>query len=472
MDTSIHREKKPISAFPPPLEQRLAEFELIFDAAPVGIFLCDPEFRFIRVNRHLAVEINGIPVERHIGKLMCKIVPELWPILEPILRRVLKSGRSILNIEIEGETLKAQGIMRTWEASYFPIRDEFGHVAAIAGIISDITDRKALERARAEESGRLQRLFDANLFGVATASDAGITEANDAFLNLVGYSREEFVRAGLDWRKITPPEQLADKAADLEKLKETGILTASEKEYVRKDGRRVPVLVGATLVDREPPRWLAFALDLSSEKANEQHIRQLLQEATHRSVNLIAVIQAIAHQLAKTAGSLKDFDQKLSARLQALANIQSQLSKDSWHGGTVRDLVLGQLAHCADLVDHRILLEGARVTLTAAACQHLGMAIHELCTNALKHGALSGDRGSVTIRWSLQPPDRLDMFQIEWIEAGGPAVVEPTRHGFGHQVITEITPRALEAKMNYRFRKEGLFWSLTIPAKFVLKEPG
>jgi PAS domain S-box-containing protein len=384
---------------------------------------------------------------------------------------VLESGESILNIEVEGQTLKALGVARTWEASYFPINDDTGDVTAIAGIISEITDRKALERARAEEGRRLQRLLDANLFGVATANDAGITEANDAFLDLVGYSREEFVRLGLDWRKITPLEQLTDKTADLEKLKATGLLTASEKEYIRKDGRRVPVMVGATLVDRDPPRWLAFALDLTSEKANEQHIRNLLQAATHRSINLIAVIQALAHQLAKIADSLQDFDEKFSARLQALANIQSQLSKASWHGGTVRDLVLGQLAHCADLVGRRILLEGAPVTLTAAACQHLGMALHELCTNALKHGSLSGDSGIVTVRWSLQPPERPDAFHIEWIEAGGPAVVEPKRHGFGHQVITEITPRALDAKMDYRFRKEGLFWSLTIPARFVVKDP-
>lgn len=461
-------------AFDPSLEQRLAELELIYDAAPIGIFLCDRDLKFIRVNRHLAVEINGIPVEEHIGRSVWEIVPELRQTVEPMFRRVLDFGETILRFELEGETPKARGVRRTWEASYYPIRDEDDHVVAISGIVDDVTDRKAIERARADDRARLQRLLDANLFGVVTSTLEGVMEANDAFLDLVGYSREDFLRHGLDWRKITPPEHVPKRIAIIEQLKDTGTCAAFEQEYIRKDGRRVPVMIGATLLDREPLRWIAFALDLSGRKGREEHIRHLLQELEHRTKNLISVIQAIAHQIVRTSSSLEDFDSRFSARLQALAGIQNLLVLDSWRGAPVRELVLSQLAHCAHLVGRRILLEGPSVSLTAMACQYIGMALHELCTNALKYGSLSGEAGTVTIRWSCQPTERPETFRIEWVEAGGPIVGPSTRNGFGYRVVTQFVERALEAKVSYDRKKAGLQWSLAMPSRFVLngQHPG
>lgn len=451
-----------------PLERRLAELELIYDAVPVGIFLCDRDFRVIRVNRHLATEMVGVPIEQHIGKIAWEIVPNLRRTVEPMFRRVVEFGESILKVEIEGEMPKAPGTRRSWEASFYPIRDENDDIVAISGVVEDITDRKAVEKARVQEQARLQRLLDANLFGVVTATAEGVIEANDAFLDLLGYSREDFLKHGIDWRKIIPPEHFATDIAVWEKCSKTGICPASEKEYIRKDGRRVPVLVGATLLDREPLRWVAFVLDLSQREADEERIRQLLAEMTHRTKNLITVVQAIAHQIIKTSSSLEEFAPRFSARLQALAGIHALLAEDNWQGASVRELVLSQLAHCGDLLEQRIQLEGPSVSLAASACQYIGMAIHELCTNALKYGSLSGDTGTVTIRWSLQPAKQPKTFRIEWSEAGGPLVREPLRHGFGHQVITQFASRSLDAKVSYRYSGQGVLWSLTMPARFLL----
>jgi len=452
----------------PSLEQRLAELELIYDAAPIGIFLLDRDLRCVRVNRHLAVEIDGIPIEHHIGRIVWDIVPDMRKAIEPLLRRVLDSSEIILKAEVEGATPKAPGLSRSWETSLYPICDEHDHVVAISGIIDDITDRKEIERARADEKARLQRLLDANLFGVVTSTLEGVMEVNDAFLDLVGYSREDFLRHGLDWIKITPPEHLPKSMAAIEQLKKTGICPAFEKEYFRKDGRRVAAMVGATLLDREPLRWIAFALDLSGAKAREEHIRQLLQELRHRTKNLVAVIQAIAHQIVKTSSTPEEFEQHFSTRLQPLARIHDLLIEDGWRGAPVRDLVLSQVAHCADLVDRRVLLEGAPVSLAATACQYIGMALHELCTNAMKYGSLSTETGTVTIRWSCRPAARPETFRIEWIEAGGPIVRPSRRKGFGHRVLTLFVERALEARVSYSHRQTGVRWSLVMPSRFLL----
>jgi PAS domain S-box-containing protein len=257
---------------------------------------------------------------------------------------------------------------------------------------------------------------------VLTGTSERVTEANQAFLDLVGYSRQDFLQHGLDWRKITPPEHAAQDAAALDALNKTGVCPLFEKEYIHKRGHRVPVVIGAALLDREPLRWIAFALDLSESKAREEHIRHLLQELTHRAKNLIAVIQAIAHQIIATSTSLKEFDERFSPRLHALAGIQDLLVQESWRGAPVRELVLSQLAHCTDLIHRRILIAGPPVSLTVTACQYIGMALHELCTNALKYGALSTETGTVSIRWSLRPSKRPEHFHMEWLESDGPSV--------------------------------------------------
>ena len=451
-----------------PLEQQLAELEVIYDAAPIGIFLCDRDCRFIRVNRHLALELMEISAAAHIGKTPWDLLPSLKNTLEPVLRRVLDAGETILKLEFACEMPKAPGLTCTCEASFYPIRDENEQVLAVAGIIDDVSDRKEAERARAEEQARLQRLLDANLFGVTIATPEGVISANDAFLDIIGISREEFVQHGTDWRKITAPELLPDNMARLKTLRDTGICPAFEKEYVRKDGTRIPVLIGGTLLDREPFRWIAFTLDLSKQKAREEQTRNLSRELAHRTKNLIAVVQAIAHHLAQRSGSVEEFEKQFGVRMQALAGIHGLMVQEDWRGAPVRDLVLTQLAHCADLVGKRIVLEGPPVSLTAESCQYIGMAINELCTNALKYGALSGDRGTVTIRWSLQPPERPVHFEMEWIEAGGPAAKSPRQYGFGHEVTTEIVARALDGKASHRFHRRGVHWSLAIPAACVV----
>jgi two-component sensor histidine kinase/PAS domain-containing protein len=211
-------------------------------------------------------------------------------------------------------------------------------------------------------------------------------------------------------------------------------------------------------------RMVGTARDVTERKQREAHVRFLMREIAHRSKNLLAVIQAMARQTAVTAGSAHDFEQIFSARLQALAASHDILMDEDWHGASIDELVRTQVGHYVDLIGTRIDPTGPDIMLKPEAAQNLGLALHELSTNAAKYGGLSNEDGHVEIRWDL----REDRFWIRWQEIGGPPVSPPAREGFGHKVVTRIVTLALEGKVDLRFEPNGLVWTLDIPDKYVL----
>ncbi|GAC1335289.1 MAG: hypothetical protein NVSMB26_19510 [Beijerinckiaceae bacterium] len=211
-------------------------------------------------------------------------------------------------------------------------------------------------------------------------------------------------------------------------------------------------------------RMVGTARDVTERKQRDAHVRFLMREIAHRSKNLLAVIQAMARQTAVTAGSAHDFEQIFSARLQALAASHDILMDEDWHGASIEELARTQVGHYTDLIGTRIDLGGPEIMLKPEAAQNLGLALHELSTNAAKYGALSNEHGYVQIRWGMEAAE----FKISWQEIDGPKVSAPAREGFGHKVVTRIVSLALEGKVDLRFESAGLIWTLRIPEKHIL----
>jgi two-component system CheB/CheR fusion protein len=184
----------------------------------------------------------------------------------------------------------------------------------------------------------------------------------------------------------------------------------------------------------------------------------LLGELTHRVRNILAVIQAIARQTLQSSTAKEDFVGRFEGRLSALASAHSLLVQSDWRGADLRELAQQQLAAYATDAD-RLHVEGERISLPADMATPFGLILHELATNAAKHGALSGPRGKVSISWRLEARNNQRQLRFDWTETGGPAGVQPTRHGFGTTLIDSGLPGA---QVSREFRPEGFVCSIDL----------
>jgi PAS domain S-box-containing protein len=206
------------------------------------------------------------------------------------------------------------------------------------------------------------------------------------------------------------------------------------------------------------------SVDVTERKEGEAHLRLLMRELTHRSKNLLAVIQAMARQTARHAGSIDGFLNQFSARLQALAASHDLLVRESWHGASLREIIRAQLAAYIGSGEGQVELDGEPVALKPEAAQNLGLALHELAVNAAKFGALSVPNGRVSIDWSL----RDNAVDLNWREHNGPKVKMRRKKGFGSMVIERNLTRAFDAEVNLEFDPDGLRCHIVIPASQVL----
>lgn len=211
------------------------------------------------------------------------------------------------------------------------------------------------------------------------------------------------------------------------------------------------------------------AVDMTERKEGEAHLRLLLRELTHRSKNLLAVIQAMARQTAHHAGSVDGFLSQFGARLQALAASHDLLVRESWYGALVDELVRSQLATFIDSGgEDRVTIAGPSVALKPEAAQNLGLALHELAANAEIFGALSVPEGRLSVTWEQHKGAEGPTLTLDWREQAGPIVKPRRKRGFGSMVIERNLARALEAEVNLEFDPDGLCCHIVIPASQIL----
>jgi two-component sensor histidine kinase len=184
-----------------------------------------------------------------------------------------------------------------------------------------------------------------------------------------------------------------------------------------------------------------------------------MREMNHRAKNMLGLVQAIARQTATK--NPEDFINRFSERIQALSANQELLVRGEWKGVETEDLVRAQLAPFADLIGTRIATQGPKLRLKAAGAQAIGLALHELVTNAEKYGALSTDAGRVDICWATDG----DIFTMSWVERGGPPVSAPNRQGFGTTVMKAMAESSVNGAVDVDYAPSGLTWRLTCPAE-------
>jgi two-component sensor histidine kinase/PAS domain-containing protein len=247
----------------------------------------------------------------------------------------------------------------------------------------------------------------------------------------------------------------------------------AEYRILKPDGQ-VHWLAGyGRVLDRQPNgkahRIINVATDITERKAAETHQRFLLQELSHRSKNLLTLVQSIADQSFRKSKNQKDFQSRLSGRLGGLAASNALLAQGDWRGSSLRELIEFQLAPFIDLSSSQLEMHGAEVNLTADASQAIGLALHELATNAVKHGALSSPRGRLDISWTVDQTSSAGGLKLDWRESDGPPVATPKQNGFGHVVIKNMIEQAVRGSVEINFAEEGLHWSLQAPGSVFLR---
>jgi two-component sensor histidine kinase len=226
---------------------------------------------------------------------------------------------------------------------------------------------------------------------------------------------------------------------------------------------------GVAEVDRALDAFVAAAGTLEQHEKDrderEAHVRLIMRELSHRSKNLLAIVLAIARQTSRTTSNFEEFEQRFNARIQALADAHDLLVEQQWAGAALEDLVRAQLSAFGT---ERVTTSGDKVMLRAEAVQNVALALHELATNAVKHGALSVPQGRIAINWT---PHGDGGVRLTWRETGGPPVTEPERKGFGRFVLERVTVNALGSG-GTQFWPSGLVWTCDINAEHLVQPPG
>jgi PAS domain S-box-containing protein len=431
--------------------------QLIYDTAPIGLAFLSPDCRYVHINQRLT-DICGISIEGHLGRTVRECVPALADSVEDIVRSIMATGEPVIGVEVAGQR-DDQAEHRSWITYWHPHRAPDGTIVGVNVAAEEITERKRAEAAVRASEVQFRTLADSipQLVWMAEA-DGRIFWFNGHWYDYTGAPSGDVHMH--DWQALIAPASLPKARRRWVQALRAGTALEMELLLLGKNGQYRPFLTRVIpLRDSTSTiyRWIGTHIDISEQRRREEHIRFVIEELSHRTKNLFAVIMAVANQTAQHASDVAQYQRSFTDRLQALAHCHDLLVRDRWQGASLHELVSAQMRPFSGASASRIDTTGPDIVLDPNAVQYLGLALHELATNASKHGALSAPLGRVSIRWQHDGAD--DCVRIDWREQDGPAVTPPRRRGFGHVVIEQIVPRALKGNGALDFAPHGVNWT-------------
>jgi PAS domain S-box-containing protein len=470
---------------PPAMSAMLRASDGILDLLPIATFICDARGRILQYNRR-AAEIWGQtpePGQTHDEFRQTSQFRQLdgQTMARSLLSEVLETGVAVR--DAERMVMRADGSKLYVSVNIDPLHDSKGQLVGAVNCFLDITERKrvdeALENSRRralEQEQLLAATYEHAAIGISEISpDGTFLRVNEAICAISGYSREEHLTLNLFHHThsddIDPDQEAFRKQV-------TGNLEfySIEKRIVRKDGRMIWLSVRSSPVRGDDGQLLyvvRVVQDITERKTSERRQRLLIDELNHRVKNTLATVQSLASQTARGAPTPAAFREGFEGRLIALSKAHDQLTTHHWESAELRDLLSGTLAPYSGSAPDRIVLRGEDVVLRPRAVLTLAMAFHELTTNAAKYGALSVPGGRVEIRWQpVQGDDgERPSLKIDWIEQGGPAVVEPERRGFGSKLIEGSIAAEHGGSARLAFEPTGLRCEIVLPLESAMADP-
>jgi two-component system CheB/CheR fusion protein len=358
--------------------------------------------------------------------------------------------------------------LRSQEGGWFlvrfrPYRTVEDKIDGVVVTFVDITERRRTEDAlRASEEHLRQQLRLVELSHepiLIWDFDDGILQWNRGSEALFGYTAEEAI--GVPTHELLRTRVPGSSfEAVREALLAEGVWRG-DLTQTAKDGREILTEAQIELVAESSSRYvLESARDVTETRALIARQSLLLNELTHRVRNTLTVVQSMVHQTWRTAGSTEDFVERIDGRIAALANAHKLLVDSDWAGADLRTVIETQLAPYLGEEAERVHLEGGSVTLPPDVASPLGLVIHELATNAVKHGALSNSHGTIRLNWRLDGQEGAPILHLAWTEHDGPPVKTPATRGLGSHLIRQGVPGA---KIKHSFHAEGVAFEIDAP---------
>ncbi len=305
------------------------------------------------------------------------------------------------------------------------------------------------------------------VFTDAKEADHPIIFANDAFLKLTGYDRDEVLAQSFNF--------LLASGCDKEAINQIATAFADESDdninihYAREDGSEFWAEVLINPVTDEAGvtvQHFISLIDTTRHYVAQKNAALLIDELNHRVKNTLATVQSIVTQAVRNSPDLKTVKQAIETRIAALSRSHDLLGRDKWDGAVLSDLVRDALAPFTTTEKNaeRFTIEGEDIRLSPKATLALGIAFNELATNAVKYGAFSNEAGTVSVKWTLERKGDERWLCLHWRERGGPPVNPPTRKGFGSRVIEQGLAHELDGKIKLDYPPQGIVCTIDIPA--------
>ena len=419
----------------------------LIENLPVGIYTCDRVGRLIQFNRRAAELLGGLTLG--------ETIPDLC---EP-LAHTLAAGQ--LARECEFTLMRPHAEAVTLLANTDPLFDEQGMLVGAVTCLQDISELARARRHITEGRHVIGRVLEALPVALYTTDAEGrLTYFNKAAETLWGRAPVLGEQRWTGSHRIELPDgsNLPHDASPMAvALRNQHPQVGPEVVVVRPDGTRVPCLPYPTpLFDRDGKLigGVNMLLDISEAKRAHAEQRGLIDELNHRVKNTLATIQSLATQTLRGAHGVDE--REFEGRLLALSRVHDQLTRNAWAWADLETIVRGTLARTPATHLH---IGGPSVRLTSRIALALGMVLHELASNAARHGALSTVSGSVALTWTLESGKLI----LDWQEKGGPPVVAPRKRGFGTRLLERAVAHELGGCPVLQFYQGGVHCTMEIP---------
>ncbi len=422
------------------------------------------------VNKNLIYTFVNSSYAALFGKTQKEVINQ--KVKDVLGEKGFESGRHYMNRALSGETVHYDidlselfGETRVLKVSYSPQYDDSKNVTGFIAAIIDKTDEFLATQRADEMAVQLEAAHHLSLSGFTVLKS--IRDDKNTIIDF------EFIYSNpkaeeLSYRK--PGEFLGKRFLDIFPAnKENGLFDAYVD--VVNNGTAFVEELQYTLNDVDD--WIELSViklgdgcavsfkKITERKQAEQRTTLLMNELNHRVKNTLATVQSMASQTAFTVDDISDFSRKFEPRLRSIAGAHDILLASKTGHASLKSIIDGQLRPYVAIDSNRLKLDGKNIMLDDQASSALGLVLHELVTNACKYGALSNEKGYISVRWKKVP----GYVKINWEETDGPYVSSPTKKGFGSTLIEQSLKYSLNGDVSLKYNPTGLEVEIYLPIK-------